>query len=167
MAVREILLLGNENLYKVCKEVSQEEIDKAKQVVGDLDDTIINFRKKYGFGRAIAAPQINEAYKIIYMNFDNNSIAFINPTLEFSSEERFEIWDDCMSFPGLEVKLLRYKTCKVHYKDLQWKDCTLELSEDLSELIQHEYDHLEGILAVQRALDNKSFRMNEAKAECY
>jgi len=167
MAVRDILLLGNENLYKVCKEVSQEEIDKAKQVVGDLHDTMINFRKKYGFGRAIAAPQINEAYKIIYMNFDNNSIAFINPTLEFSSEERFEIWDDCMSFPGLEVKLLRYKTCKVHYKDLQWKDCTLELSEDLSELIQHEYDHLEGILAVQRALDNKSFRMNEAKAGCY
>jgi len=167
MAVNEILLLGNENLYKVCKEVSQKETDRAKQIIEDLHDTMMNFRKKYGFGRAIAAPQINEAYRIIYMNFDNNSIALINPTLEFPSEERFEIWDDCMSFPGLEVKLLRYKTCKVHYKDLQWKDCTLELSGDLSELIQHEYDHLDGILAVQRALDNKSFRMNEAKAGCY
>lgn len=159
MAVRQILLLGNDNLYKLSKEINKEDICKTKQVTDDLHDTLFDFRKKNGFGRAIAAPQINEAYRIIYMNFDDKSIAFINPKIEFTDDEQFEIWDDCMSFPGLEVKVKRYKKCKVYYNDLDWKDCEIEFTGDLSELIQHEYDHLNGILAVQRALDNKSFKM--------
>lgn len=163
MSVREILLLGNENLYEVCRDISKDEILKAKQIVNDLHDTIINFRDKHGFGRAIAAPQINELFRIIYMNFDNKSIAFINPRLEFESEDKFEVWDDCMSFPGLEVKVYRHEKCKVYYKDLEWNDCVLEFTGDLSELVQHEYDHLDGILAVQRAIDNKSFRINKSK----
>ncbi|WP_291632376.1 peptide deformylase [Clostridium sp.] len=167
MAIREILLLGNENLYEVCKVVSKDEIGKAKQIVEDLHDTKINFREKYGFGRAIAAPQINELYRIIYVSFDDTSIAFINPRLEFIGEEKFEIWDDCMSYPGLEVKLYRYKTCKVYYKDLDWADCSIEFTGDLAELIQHEYDHLDGVLAVQRAIDNKSFRINKNKSGCF
>jgi peptide deformylase len=65
-----------------------------------------------------------------------------------------------MSFPGLEVKLLRHKKCRVYYKNLEWVDCELEFEGDLAELIQHEYDHLDGILAVQRAIDNKSLRIN-------
>jgi len=105
MAVREILLLGNESLYKVSREVSRDEIVKAKQIVEDLHDTMMDFRRTYGFGRAIAAPQINEPFRIIYLNFDDNSIALINPRLEFIDDNKFEIWDDCMSFPGLEVRL--------------------------------------------------------------
>lgn len=167
MAVREILLLGNENLYKVCKEISIDELHKAKKIVEDLHDTMMDFRDKYGFGRAIAAPQIDELYRIIYMNFDNNSIAFINPRLEFIEDDKFEMWDDCMSYPGLEVKLYRYRKCKVYYKDLEWNDCVLDFEGDLSELIQHEYDHLDGILAVQRAIDNKSFRVNKNKSGCF
>jgi len=167
MAIREILLLGNENLYKVCVEISKEEISKRRQIVEDLHDTMINFRNKYSFGRAIAAPQINELYRIIYMNFDTTSIAFINPRLEFLKEEKYEMWDDCMSYPGLEVKLYRYKTCKVYYKNVDWVDCIIEFTGDLAELIQHEYDHLDGILAVQRAIDNKSFRINKNKSACF
>lgn len=167
MAEREILLLGNENLYEICKEISKDEIHKAKQIVADLHDTMMNFRKKYGFGRAIAAPQIDEPYRVIYINFNDNSIALINPKLELDETGEFEMWDDCMSFPGLEVKLFRYKKCKIYYKDLEWNDCILEVTGDLSELIQHEYDHLDGILAVQKAIDNRSFRINEDKAGCF
>lgn len=167
MATREIILLGNEKLYEVCKEITEDKIEIAKQIIEDLHDTMINFREKYGFGRAIAAPQINELYRIIYMNFDNNSIGFINPRLEFYENEKFQMWDDCMSFPGLEVKLNRYKKCRVLYKNLDWKDCVIEFEGDLAELIQHEYDHLDGILAVQRAIDNKSFRINKDKSGCF
>jgi peptide deformylase len=167
MASREILLLGNENLYTICKEVSKNEIDKAKQIVTDLHDTMMEFRKKYGFGRAIAAPQINEPFRIIYMNFDGSSIALINPRLEFNDTEKFEMWDDCMSFPGLEVKLYRYEKCIIYYKNLEWKDYVLEATGDLSELIQHEYDHLDGVLALQKAIDNKSFRINKDKSGCF
>ncbi len=167
MSVREILLLGNESLYKSSKEVSKDEIGEVKRISDDLHDTLMDFRKKYGFGRAIAAPQINEFFRIIYMNFDGSPIVLINPELEFRDNDEFELWDDCMSFPGLEVRLLRHRRCKVVYKDPEWLDCTLELEGDLAELIQHEYDHLDGILAVQRAIDNKSFRINKSKINCF
>ncbi|WP_432406206.1 peptide deformylase [Wukongibacter sp. M2B1] len=167
MAVREILLLGNEKLYKTSDEITEDGLEKAKQIVEDLHDTMMNFRKKYGFGRAIAAPQIGELHRVIYMNFDDKAIAFINPRLEPISKEVFEIWDDCMSFPGLEVKLERYRRIRIYYKDLKWKDCIIEFEGDLAELIQHEYDHLDGILAVQRAIDKKSFRINKDKSGCF
>jgi len=167
MTIREILLLGDENLYKICTEVSKNEINMAREIVEDLHDTVVNFREKYRFGRAIAAPQINEQHRIIYIKSDDTSIAFINPRLEFINDEKFEMWDDCMSYPELEVKLYRYKTCKVYYKNLNWADCSIEFTGDLAELIQHEYDHLDGILAIQRAIDNKSFRINKNKSGCF
>lgn len=166
MSIKEILLLGNESLYKVSCEVLKDELHNAQQVINDLHDTMLNFRNQYGFGRAIAAPQIGEFSRIIYMNFDNQSYALINPMLEFG-QEIFQVWDDCMSFPGLEVKLNRFKKTRVLYKDLQWNDCVLEFENDLSELIQHEYDHLDGILAVQRAIDDKSLRINKKKSGCF
>ncbi len=167
MSVREILLLGNESLYKSSKEVTRGEIGDINRISKDLHDTLMDFRKKYGFGRAIAAPQIDEFLRIIYMNIDGNSRILINPELSFCGNEVFELWDDCMSFPGLEVRLRRHRKCKVFYKDLEWSDCTLELEGDLAELLQHEYDHLDGILAVQRAIDSKSFRINKSKISCF
>lgn len=140
---------------------------KLNKLVTDLHDTMMAFRKKYGFGRAIAATQINEPFRIIYINFNDSSIILINPILKFFDDEEFEMWDDCMSFPGVEVRLYRHKMCKIYYKELEWKDCVLEVTGDLSELIQHEYDHLDGILAVQRAIDCKSFRINKDKSECF
>ena len=164
MAEREILLLGDEKLYRKCSEVRESQLDEAGQVVQDLHDTLMAFRKEVGFGRAIAAPQIDEPYRISYMNVDNQAIAFINPRLEFVKDEQFALWDDCMSFPGLEVRVNRYRECCIYYKDLGWNDCELKLTGDLAELIQHEYDHFDGILAVQKAIDSKSFRINKAKA---
>jgi len=67
------------------------------------------------------------------------------------------VWDDCMSFPELFVKVLRHQKCTIQYYDAQWKPQEMELEGDLSELLQHEYDHLDGILAVSRAVDAQSF----------
>ena len=164
MAIRPILALGDENLHQKSIDVSKENIIKAEEVINDLHDTLMNFRRKYGFGRAITAPQISEFYRIIYINIDGESIPIINPKIEFIGDEKIELWDDCMSFPGLEVRLYRYKKCRVHYKNLNWDECVLDMEGDLSELVQHEYDHLDGILAVQRAIDGKSFRINKKKS---
>ncbi len=166
MAKREILLLGDQSLYNISREVDKGELTKVREVIRDLQDTILDFRAKYGFGRAIAAPQIGEFLRIIYMNLDNQSYCLINPRLEFGLEQ-FELWDDCMSFPGLEVKVNRFKKVKIMYKDMEWKDQSWQVEGDLSELIQHEYDHLDGILAVQRAIDNQSFRINKNKSGCF
>ncbi len=166
MSKREILLLGNPFLYNVSREASQGELAKIKEVAGDLQDTLLDFRAKYGFGRAIAAPQIGEFLRMIYMNLDGQSYCLINPKLEFG-DQQFELWDDCMSFPGLEVKVNRFQKVTMIYKDLEWQDQCWEAENDLCELIQHEYDHLDGILAVQRAVDSRSFRINQKKTGCF
>lgn len=167
MAVKEILLLGDERLYQVSKPVRETEIEEAAANLTDLGETMTAFREKFGFGRAIAAPQIGVFKRIIYLNTGDRVIEFINPELEFASDEQFELWDDCMSFPGLEVKVRRYEKVRVRYRAVDWKPGEVSLEGDLAELIQHEYDHLDGILAVQRALNPRSFRMNKERAMCY
>lgn len=159
MSVKKVLLLGNEELYKTSENIKKEEIQDVKRVAEDLHDTLMDFRKKYKAGRAIAAPQIGYFKRLIYMNIDDKATIIINPKLECLDDEMIEIWDDCMCFPNLLVKVKRYKRCKIYYKDLDWNDNVLELEGDLSELLQHEYDHLDGILAVSKAIDDKSFRI--------
>lgn len=153
---REILLLGNPKLYEESKPVREEEISDLPAIVQDLHDTLMDFRSRYHAGRAIAAPQIGVAKRLIYMHIDKPTI-FINPTLEFPDGEMMTLMDDCMSFPGLLVKVERHKRCRIDYRDTDWKQCSLTAEGDLSELLQHEFDHLDGILATMRAIDNKSF----------
>lgn len=157
--IKEILRLGNPQLYEISEEVIQEELPQAAEIAADLHDTMMEFRRTYHAGRAIAAPQIGIKKRILYMNTGDREITFINPVLHFPEEEKMEILDDCMSFPGLYVNVMRYRKCVAEYRDLQWNLQKIELEGDLSELIQHEYDHLDGILATMRAIDEKSFVM--------
>ena len=129
--------------------------DSLQSFVEDLHDTLMAFREKYHAGRAIAAPQIGVPKRLIYMYIDR-PVVFLNPTLEFPDPERMELLDDCMSFPGLLVKVERYRRCTVRCRDLDWRECCFTFEDDLSELIQHEYDHLDGILATMRAVDKRS-----------
>ena len=158
MSVREILLLGNPRLYQVSEAVKEGDLKDLPPVVADLHDTLLEFRKKYGAGRAIAACQIGFAKRLIYM-FIDRPVVFINPSLENMSEERIEVWDDCMCFPDLLVKVLRHKRCTIRFRDMSFQEHTMKLEDDLSELLQHEYDHLDGILAVSRAIDGRSFAL--------
>ena len=158
MSVREILLLGNPKLYEVSEAVREDDLKDLPPVVADLHDTLLEFRKKYGAGRAIAACQIGFGKRLIYM-FIDSPVVFINPVLENRSEEMIEVWDDCMCFPDLLVKVMRNKSCTVRFRDLSFKEHTMRLEDDLSELLQHEYDHLDGILAVSRAVDGRSFAL--------
>ena len=160
--VREILLLGNPQLYEVCDAVEKEELEGLKSTIDDLHDTLMDYRARYGAGRAIAVPQIGIKKRIIYMYIDQ-PVVFINPVLTFNDDEMMTVLDDCMSFPGLYVYVMRHRRCTIEYMDMDWKKCTLELEGDLSELLQHEYDHLDGILATMRAIDDKSLVMKESQ----
>ncbi|MFW9933872.1 MAG: peptide deformylase, partial [Candidatus Thorarchaeota archaeon] len=135
-----------------------DELDMLGTVVRDLHDTLMDFRARYGIGRAIAAPQIGVLKRLIYMNINGEATVLINPRYTFLSDERMELWDDCMSFPNLLVLLSRHRKCTVEYRDMNWNLETKDFEDGLSELIQHEYDHLDGILAVDRAIDHRSFR---------
>jgi len=153
-----ILLLGDPKLYDTSEEVLKEELPQILKVAEDLHDSLIDFRERMGAGRAIAAPQIDVRKRVIYMYIDK-PFTFINPRLEFPDDEMMEVLDDCMSFPHLYVKVIRHKRCVIHYKNEKWEDCRMALEGDLSELLQHEYDHLDGILATMRAIDEKAFIM--------
>ena len=123
--------------------------------------TLLDFRNKYNAGRAIAAPQIGVMKRLIYMHIDK-PVVFINPTFKDQSEVMV-VWDDCMSFPDLLVKVRRHKSCTIVYRDMDLNEKQMQLADDLSELLQHEYDHLDGILAVSRAIDPHSFALENQK----
>jgi peptide deformylase len=162
MAIRDILLLGNPRLYEVSEAVQEEDLKHLPAAVSDLHDTLLEFRRKYGAGRAIAACQIGFAKRLIYM-FIDRPVVFVNPSLENRSEEMIEVWDDCMCFPDLLVKVRRHKNCTIRFRDLSFQEHTMKLEDDLSELLQHEYDHLDGVLAVSRAIDGYSFALRSQR----
>ena len=153
----DIVLLGDPRLYEVCEPVKKSELSNVKEWVADLDNVMKEIRAKYNFGRAIAAPQLGIMKRLIYMNIDK-PVVFINPEFTYMSDENFELWDDCMSFPNLFVKVKRHKKVIVKFLDIDWQPQEWEMEDDLSELIQHEYDHLEGILCTMRATGSKSFK---------
>ena len=162
MAIKEILLLGNPKLYEVSKPIREGDLHTLFPILQDLNDTLIHFREQYGVGRAIAASQIGVMKRLIYMHM-KEPVIFINPILEQKSEKRIIVWDDCMCFPDLLVKVERHRRCRITYRDMEWTEKAMILEDDLSELLQHECDHLDGILAVSRAIDQFSFALRSQK----
>ncbi|RPI18111.1 MAG: peptide deformylase [Ignavibacteriae bacterium] len=155
-----ILKLGNPALYEVSHPVKPDELNEIRPVIQELHNLLFEFKAKYNAGRAIAAPQIGYMKRLIYMNIDK-PVIIINPKIYDESSETFELWDDCMCFPELLVKVKRHKSCKMKFYDEHWQEQNWDLTDDMSELLQHEVDHLDGILATDRAIDSRSFRWKQ------
>ena len=156
MSIRSILQLGDPALYESSAEVRREDLEGLDEVVRDLADTMADFRARYGAGRAIAAPQIAVPLRLVYLDI-GEPVVLINPVILERGDETIEVWDDCMSFPDLLVKVRRHRAITVRYRDRGWKERSIEAVDDLSELLQHEIDHLDGVLATMRAIDGRSF----------
>jgi peptide deformylase len=157
VAVREVLLLGNPQLHVPCDEVGEDELPAMQSVADDLHDTLLDFRRRHRVGRGIAAPQIGVLKRVVVLDLGIGRVNLVNPVITERSQETFAIWDDCMSFPGLLVQVLRHSRCTVQYQDLEGNAHTWHAEDDIAELLQHEIDHLDGILAVARAIDGRSF----------
>ncbi len=155
--LKDLLLLGDQRLYDQSELILKSELESVYGWVADLDNVMKEIRAKYNFGRAIAAPQLGIMKRLIYLNIDK-PIILINPEFTYLSDEKFEVWDDCMSFPNLLVKVKRHKKVRIKYLDENWQAQEWEMKNDLSELIQHEYDHLDGILSPMKAIDSQSFK---------
>jgi peptide deformylase len=163
MAVREIVFLGNPKLYEESSKVKHEELEELRPVFEDLGDTLMEFRDEYGWGRAIAAPQIGVMKRIVYMHV-NQPVILINPVIKLRHRRKVLVWDDCMSCPDLLVKVKRYRRCTVEYRDANWNKRSMNLEGKLATLMQHEVDHLRGVLITQRALTDKSFALRSERA---
>ena len=165
MAIRRILQLGDPLLRGISAPVTA--VSSAVPLIGDLRDTLHEFRRTHGFGRGISAVQIGVPERVIYMEVDGVAYGLINPEWEHMSRETFRLWDDCFSFPDLMVYVERSERVRLRYMDENGERRELQASGAFSELIQHEMDHLEGILAIDRAIDRNSFCTREEWARRY
>jgi peptide deformylase len=159
MPAKEILQLGNKRLWEKSIIVEDPSSLESQSVVRDLSDTLAGFRAMTGFGRGIAAPQIGVLKRMIFIRMQPSGFcgALINPHISRLSNDQIELWDDCFSFPELMVRVRRAAQVRVEYLDERGTQCFIDAQGDLSELLQHEIDHLDGILAVQRAISPTAF----------
>lgn len=155
--VEDILKLGDPLLYENCEPLTKEELPQVMEWVKDLHEAMQDIRRRYGFGRGIAAPQLGIMKRLFYLHLDRPYI-IINPEITDPSKDMFELWDDCMSFPNLLVKVKRHQCLTLEYLDENWEKQSWKVEGAISELIQHEYDHLNGVLCTMRAIDDKSFK---------
>ena len=149
----DVLLLGDPRLRVRSSEVTRHDA----AAFGALAATLDAFRREHGFGRAISAPQIGIAQRFIAVNLVSGTFFVVNPVITSRSEETFTMWDDCMSFPDLLVRVKRAESMTLQYVDEEGKGKVWRnLSRAEAELLQHEIDHLDGVLAVDRAIDRES-----------
>ncbi|MBU8932469.1 MAG: peptide deformylase [candidate division Zixibacteria bacterium] len=149
MAERPIVIYGDPVLRKVCDPV--DEINQEiKDLVSDLTDAL---KKARGLG--LSAPQIGVLKRVFIVDLTTIDITaslkiFINPEIVEVSEEEAEYEEGCLSFPGLYQKIFRPAKVKVRATDLEGNQFEMEAEGMSARAIQHEYDHLEGTLFIDR-----------------
>ncbi|WP_158591648.1 pyridoxal-phosphate dependent enzyme [Deinococcus cavernae] len=149
--LRPILTVPHPVLREKALPVSFNEPELAVEVAA-LHAALNDFRERMGFGRAIAAPQIGILKRLIALNLGAGPVTIINPEIFWRSDEQFEVWDDCLSIPDVVVRVKRHTSISLTYQDEQGRKREwINLPPDLSELLQHEIDHLDGILMTDRA----------------
>lgn len=159
MAVRTVRQLGDPVLREKCKEVQDASAPETRALVEDLQDTLAYWRKTTGYGRGIAAPQIGALQRVIFLRLPGEDPwPLVNPKIVDRSNDRIVVWDACLSFLSIFMQVERNREITVQYQDLQGKTHELQAGElrDLSELLQHEIDHLDGILCIDRVTDLKT-----------
>ena len=161
VAAAAVLLVGDPRLRQVAAPVFHAEPGMASDVA-KLHATLAAFRAEHVFGRAVAATQIGVSRRFIALNLGDGPFTMFNPEIVWRSEETFTLWDDCMSFPFLLVRVAREVSVSVEFEDgvggrKRWD----RLDRATSELLQHEIDHLDGVLALDRAVDRESIVSRE------
>ena len=164
MAVRTILQLGDPGLREVAAQVVDPAAPEIRLLVADLADTLAHWRASTGYGRGIAAPQLGVVRRVIFLQLPGaDAWPLVNPEITWRSAEKIVVWDACLSFLSIFMQVQRHREIVVRYQDLQgeWKEVRAGEERDLSELLQHEIDHLDGILAVDRITDIRTMCTRE------
>lgn len=166
--IKPICRMGNPVLREIAKEVSHEllKTDDFAQLLSDLFDSM----KHYG-GIGIAAPQIGVSLQVAIIQLEginryNEEInlpltTFINPKIEFLSNETQAFWEGCLSVPGLRGLVERPKSVRVTYLNEKGEEQVIEAEGFLATVLQHELDHLFGTLYVDRIKDPKFLSYQE------
>lgn len=164
MAIRTVLQLGDPGLRLVAKKVEDPRAPEIRTLVEDLADTLAYWRKTTGYGRGIAAPQIGSNARVIFLRLPRaEPWPIVNPEITARSEGKIVVWDACLSFLSIFMQVERHRVITVRYQDLggDWREIQAGEERNLSELLQHEIDHLDGILAVDRITDIRTMCTRE------
>ena len=164
MAIRTVLQLGHPGLREIAKRVQDPTTPEIAALVQDLSDTRAHWKKTTGYGRGIAAPQIGASLRVIFLQLPGaEPWPFVNPEITKHSEEKIVVWDACLSFLSIFMQVERRRNITVRYQDLRgaWQEIQAGEDRNLSELLQHEIDHLDGILAVDRITDIRTMCTRE------
>lgn len=164
MPIRNVLQLGDPLLRQKALKVEDATAHKIRELIQDLADTLAHWRSATGYGRGIAAPQLGVLQRAIFIKLPGaEPWPLINPEIVARSEEKIIVWDACLSFLSIFMEVERHRQITVRYQNLNGETLQFEAGDDrnLSELLQHEIDHLDGILAIDRVVDLKTICTRE------
>jgi len=166
MAIKEIIRMGHPTLREAAKPFPEEEIGSQRflDLVADLKDTLA----ATGNGIGLAAPQINVGFRIAVIDIPNPVTrygpitpmpftAYVNPAISVINDAAMGYWEGCLSVPGMKGYVERPQHIKVDYFDEKAQALSIELKGFLATVFQHEFDHLDGILYVDRLKDSRLF----------
>jgi peptide deformylase len=138
----------NPNLRKKSREIASKTL-KSEEFINlckEMEETML---KKDGVG--LAAPQIGESIRLIVVNTKNGVIAMLNPELVKKSWAKEWGEEGCLSVPGVFGEVKRHKTVSCNYMSLSGEKKCLDSKGLLARILQHEIDHLDGILFIDKA----------------
>ena len=167
MAIREVLKMGDPRLLAVATPVSGFGAPELENLLADMRDTMRDLN-----GAGLAAPQIGVGLRVGIFGFDSNprypeadSVPFtvlINPILTPLGEEQDEGWEGCLSVPGMRGLVPRYRNLRYTGQDVAGMPIDRTVSDFHARVVQHEVDHLDGILYPRRIRDLTQFGFNDA-----
>ena len=170
MAIKDVLKMGTPTLYQRSQPVSEFACSHLYDLIQDLKDTM---RESDGVG--IAAPQIGCNQRVIIFGFEHSDrypnakpipfTVLINPEIEFLSDEKILGWEGCLSVPGLRGQVPRCS--KIRYSGFDEEGEKIERVVDNfhARVVQHEYDHINGVLYPQRITNMQQFGYRDVLSE--
>lgn len=158
-----LLPLGDPRLREKSLPVADPADPSVRAVANRLIGTLRAFRKEYGFARGIAAPQIGIPLRIIVVDPGAGPIVLVNPEVRWISDRTACSWESCMCAPALVMMVCRADGIRVAYRTLGGGEAELAPEDpETAAVVQHELDHLDGILLPDRAGDPRSVISRQA-----
>jgi peptide deformylase len=167
MAIREVLRMGDPRLLKVAEPVRAFDTPELESLLADMQDTMRSLN-----GAGLAAPQIGVGLRVVIFGIERNPrypdaeevpfTVLINPQLTALGDEVVEGWEGCLSVPGMRGLVPRYKHLRYTGLDEHGQPIDRSVADFHARVVQHEVDHLEGILYPRRIRDLTQFGFIEA-----
>jgi peptide deformylase len=152
MGILKIARMGHPVLVQTARPVTREEL-AGPRLQRLIDDMVETMREERGVG--LAAPQVHESLRLFVMQpADEESLGIVvNPVLDFPSDEKQELWEGCLSIPGIRGRTERWADVRVQCWDREGEERRLSFHGLPAAVVQHETDHLDGCFFFRRMPD--------------